>query len=68
MASTPLRLTGLLVKEEDTYGTDPTPTIADNGVRASGELWTRITPRQNGRFGKARSRNHCASLGYKCAS
>lgn len=38
----PLRIEGLLVKEESTYGTDPTPTAADNGVRGVGRIWTAL--------------------------
>lgn len=34
-----LRIEGLLAKEEVTYGTDPTPTAAANGVRGVGRLW-----------------------------
>lgn len=38
-----LRIEGLLVKEESAYGTDPTPTPADNGVRGVGRIWTAMT-------------------------
>ncbi len=41
--ATPIRLDGLLAKVESTYGTDPTPTAADNGVRVSERLWSSMT-------------------------
>lgn len=41
---TPLRLDGLLAKEESTYGTDPTPTVGDDGVRISDRVWNQLTP------------------------
>lgn len=44
MARTPTRLDGLLAKVETTYGTDPTPVAADDGVRVSGRIWTGVTP------------------------
>lgn len=34
-----IRFTGLLAKIESAYGTDPTPTAADDGVRAVGNLF-----------------------------
>lgn len=37
-----LRIEGLLAEVESTYGTDPTPTTADNGVRGVGRLWTSL--------------------------
>lgn len=40
----PLRIQGLLAKEESVYGTDPTPTAADNGVRIVGDIFNSITP------------------------
>lgn len=40
---TPLRLSGLLVKAEVTYATDPTPTAGANGVRIMGNAWEAIT-------------------------
>ncbi len=39
----PIKLDGVLVKEEGTYGTDPTPTVGDNGVRIAERLWGSIT-------------------------
>ena len=36
---TPIAIRGLLAKVEGTYGTDPTPTNTDNGVRIVGPLW-----------------------------
>ena len=35
---------GLLAEREVTYGTDPTPTAADNGVRVSERFWSSLTP------------------------
>ena len=35
----PIKLDGMLVKIEETYGTDPTPTTAANGVRVSDRIW-----------------------------
>lgn len=40
--TTPLRLDGLLAKIESQYGTDPTPTVADDGVRISQRLWSNL--------------------------
>lgn len=40
----PLRLQGLLAKEESSYGTDPTPTAMANGVRTVGDVFGSITP------------------------
>lgn len=40
----PLRLEGLLAKEESTYGTDPTPVAGTDGVRAVQRLWVAPTP------------------------
>ena len=34
----PLRIQGLLAKEEGTYGTDPTPAADTDGVRGIGNL------------------------------
>lgn len=34
-----LRIEGLLAKIESTYGTDPTPTAADDGIRGVGRIW-----------------------------
>ena len=39
-----LRLEGLLVEEEVTYGTDPTPSASADGVRAVGRLWEAMSP------------------------
>lgn len=39
-----LRLEGLLAKEETTYGTDPTPTVGDNGIRVVGRIWEGLQP------------------------
>ncbi len=39
----PLRLDGLLAEVEITYGTDPTPVAADDGVRVSERIWSSIT-------------------------
>ena len=38
-----LRLEGLLVKEEVTYATDPTPSATTDGVRAVGRIWQAMT-------------------------
>lgn len=38
----PIKFDGLLAKEESVYGTDPTPTIIANGVRAVGRLWPQL--------------------------
>ena len=38
----PIKIDGLLAKEEAVYGTDPTPTIGDNGVRVVGRLWPQL--------------------------
>ena len=38
----PLKIDGLLAKEESPYGSDPTPTAADNGVRVVGRLWPQL--------------------------
>lgn len=38
------RIEGLLVKAETTYGTDPTPTAAANGVRGVGRIWGAVSP------------------------
>ncbi len=43
---TPIVLRGLLAKVESTYGTDPTPTAADNGVRIVGPLWPELRVRR----------------------
>jgi hypothetical protein len=40
--ATPLRLDGLLAKIESTYGTDPTPVAATDGVRVSERVWSTI--------------------------
>lgn len=40
----PLRLRGLLAKEESVYGTDPTPTTSVNGVRTVGDVFGAISP------------------------
>lgn len=40
MSSYPIRLDGLLAKIESAYGTDSTPTIADNGIRLSQRIWS----------------------------
>jgi hypothetical protein len=42
---TPIAIRGLLAKIEGTYGTDPTPTNTDNGVRITGPLWPELTIR-----------------------
>lgn len=39
-----LRFEGLLVEEEVTYATDPTPSNTADGVRAVGRLWPAMTP------------------------
>ena len=39
-----LRIEGLLAKVESSYGTDPTPTVADNGVRGVGRIWNALSP------------------------
>jgi hypothetical protein len=39
----PLRLEGLLIKEESTYGTDSVPTAGANGVRGTGRLWPALS-------------------------
>lgn len=36
------RIEGLLVKEESTYGTDPTPSASVDGIRAEGRIWGSI--------------------------
>jgi hypothetical protein len=41
---TPLRLDGILAKIESQYGTDPTPTVADDGVRVSDRVWNNLRP------------------------
>ena len=38
----PLKIDGLLAKEETVYGTDPTPVAATNGVRGVGRLWPQL--------------------------
>lgn len=38
----PLKFDGILAKEEAVYGTDPTPTIIANGIRAVGRLWPQL--------------------------
>lgn len=40
----PLRIQGLLAKEESVYGTDPTPVGSADGVRGVGNLWGALTP------------------------
>jgi hypothetical protein len=42
MASYPIRIDGILVKIESQYGTDPTPTITENGVRLSQRIWSSL--------------------------
>lgn len=37
-----LRIEGLLVEEESTYGTDPTPSPSTNGIRAVGRIWPAV--------------------------
>ncbi len=39
----PIRIEGLLVEEEVTYGTDPTPVAGTNGVRGVGRIWSGIS-------------------------
>lgn len=39
-----LRIEGLLAKVETTYGTDPTPTAAADGVRGVGRIWNAFSP------------------------
>ena len=39
-----LRLQGLLVEEEVTYGTDPTPSASADGVRVVGHIWEAMSP------------------------
>lgn len=38
----PIKIDGLLAKEEADYATDPTPTVGDNGVRVVGRLWPQL--------------------------
>jgi len=38
----PIKIDGLLAKEETVYGTDPTPTTSVNGVRVVGRLWPQL--------------------------
>jgi len=40
----PLKIDGLIGKVEDTYLTDPTPTVADNGIRGVGRFWSLVGP------------------------
>lgn len=40
----PLRIEGLLVEEEVTYGTDPTPVASTEGIRGVGRIWSAMTP------------------------
>lgn len=40
----PLKIEGALVKEESSYGSDPTPTAGANAIRGVGRLWPAITP------------------------
>jgi hypothetical protein len=42
MATTPLRVEGLRIKKESSYGVDPTPTI---DVRAKARIWPSLKPR-----------------------
>ena len=43
MAITPIRLEGLTVKVESTYGTDPTPAAGTDGVRVSDRVWSSVS-------------------------
>ncbi len=38
----PIKIDGLLAKEESVYGTDPTPTIIANGIRVVGRIWPQL--------------------------
>lgn len=40
----PIVLDGLLAKVESSYGTDPTPTVAANGVRLADRVWSTLRP------------------------
>ena len=41
--STPIKLDGMLVKVESSYGTDPTPSASTDSVRLSDRFWSSIT-------------------------
>ena len=64
--ATSLKLKGLLAKAEATYGVDPTPAIADNGVQVEEGFWNSITvdfDQENLREGLAQRSMGRAGLG-----